>query len=126
MSVWRRLHAWLAPIPFTSGAGLFLSSQPVPPECIYAIPIYVGDLSIPAVAYIKNFLLTPHADFTGLPGKYNLWSAGADFSASLARLFVLPFDASIGVSASYLGGTLYEHTGQDKPWAVSLIFGVDF
>lgn len=92
----------------------------------YAIPIYVGDLSIPAVAYIKNFLLTPHADFTGLPGKYNLWSAGADFSASLARLFVLPFDASIGVSASYLGGTLYEHTGQDKPWAVSLIFGVDF
>ncbi|MCR4844045.1 MAG: hypothetical protein K5843_03515 [Bacteroidales bacterium] len=92
----------------------------------YAIPIYVGDISIPAVAYIKNFLLTPHADFTGLPGKYNLWSAGADFSASLARLFVLPFDASVGVSVSYLGGSLYEHTGQEKPWSVSMIFGVDF
>jgi len=92
----------------------------------YAIPIYVGDISIPAVAYIRNFLLTPHADYTGLPAKYNLWSVGADLSASLARLFVLPFDASVGVSCSYLGGSLYEHTGTEKPWAVSLIFGVDF
>lgn len=92
----------------------------------YAIPIYVGDISIPAVAYIKNFLLTPHADFTGIPGKHNLWSAGADFAASLARLFVLPFDASIGVSVSYLGGSLYKYSGLEKPWAVSMIFGVDF
>ena len=92
----------------------------------YAIPIYLGDLSIPAVAYIKNFLLTPHADFTGLPAGYNLWSAGADLSASLARLFVLPFDASVGVSCSYLGGSLYEYTNQSRPWSVSLIFGVDF
>ena len=92
----------------------------------YAIPIYVGEISIPAVAYIKNFLLSPHADFTGLPGKEYLWSAGADLSASLARLFVLPFDASVGVSFSYLGGSLYENTGQEKPYSVSLIFGVDF
>ena len=46
--------------------------------------------------------------------------------ASLARLLFLPFDASIGVSVSYLGGSLYPHTGQGKPWDVSLIFGVDF
>ena len=57
---------------------------------------------------------------------YNLWSAGADLSASLARLFVLPFDASVGVSCSYLGGSLYEYTNQSRPWSVSLIFGVDF
>ena len=92
----------------------------------YGIPIYVGDISIPAVAYIKNFLLTPHADYMGVPGGHNLWSAGADISASLARLLFLPFDASIGVSVSYLGGSLYPHTGQGKPWDVSLIFGVDF
>ena len=92
----------------------------------YAIPIYVGDLSIPAVAYIKNFLLTPHADYSGLPQGFNLWSAGADISASLARLFVLPFDASIGLSCSYLGGSLYSQTGMEKPWSLSLIFGVDF
>ena len=92
----------------------------------YAIPIYVGDISIPAVAYIKNFLLTPHADYTGLPYGYNLWSVGADLSASLARLFFLPFDASVGVSFNYLGGTLYPYTWQEKPYSVSLIFSVDF
>lgn len=92
----------------------------------YAIPIYVGDISIPAIAYIKNFLLTPHADYTGLPHGYNLWSAGADLSASLARLFFLPFDASVGVSFNYLGGTLYPLTWQEKPYSFSLIFSVDF
>ena len=92
----------------------------------YAIPIYVGDLSIPGVAYIKNFLLTPHADYTDFSGGYDLWSAGADLSASLARLFVLPFDASIGISVSYLGGTLYPFLQREKPWSVSMIFGVDF
>ena len=92
----------------------------------YAIPIYVGDINIPAIAYIRNFLLTPHADYTGLPGGYNLWSAGADFSASLARLLFLPFDASLGVSFNYLGGTLYPYTWQEKPYSVSLVFSVDF
>lgn len=95
----------------------------------YAIPIYVGDISIPGVAYIRNFLLTPHVDYTGLPygnDRYDLWSVGADLSASLARLLVLPFDASVGVSVSYLGGTLYPYLELKKPWAVSLIFGVDF
>ena len=95
----------------------------------YAIPIYVGDLSIPGVAYIKNFLLTPHADYTALPydsHDFNLWSVGADLSASLARLFVLPFDASIGVSFSYLGGSLAPYLELEKPYSVSLLFGVDF
>ena len=93
----------------------------------YAIPIYVGDISIPWVAYIKNFLLTPHADFTALESfRDNLWSVGADFSASLARLFVLPFESSVGVSFSYLGGSWYGKANQEKPWSVELIFGVDF
>ncbi len=92
----------------------------------YAIPIYVGEWSIPGLAYIKNFLLSPHADYTGLADGYDLYSVGADFSASLARLFVLPFDASIGVSFSYLGGTLMEHLEDQKPYSVELIFGVDF
>ncbi|MBO7396780.1 MAG: hypothetical protein J6T89_01830, partial [Bacteroidales bacterium] len=95
----------------------------------YAIPIYVGEISIPAVAYIKNFLLTPHADYTGLPygsRNYDLWSIGADLSASLARLFVIPFDASIGVSFSYMGGSLFQYLEKSKPYSFSLIFGVDF
>ena len=51
---------------------------------------------------------------------------GADLSASLARLFVIPFDASIGVSFSYLGGTLLPYLEKSKPYSFSLIFGVDF
>lgn len=90
----------------------------------YAIPIYVGDINIPGIAYIKNFVLTPHGDFTGFSGG-NLWSAGADFTAEMAKL-ILPFDASLGVSLSYLGGSWYKNTDQEKPWSVELILGMDF
>ena len=90
----------------------------------YAIPIYVGDINIPGVAYIKNFVLTPHGDFTGFQNGH-LWSAGADFTANLAKL-ILPFDASLGVSFSYLGGSWYKYMDQDKPWSVELILGMDF
>ena len=90
----------------------------------YAIPIYVGDWYIPGVAHIRNFVLTPHGDYMGLSGG-NLWSAGADFTAELSKL-ILPFNSSLGVSFSYLGGTFYANTGQERPWSVELIFGMDF
>lgn len=90
----------------------------------YAIPIYVGDWYIPGIAHIRNFVLTPHADYTGLSGT-NLWSAGADFTAELSKL-ILPFNSSLGVSFNYLGGTFYARTGQERPWSVELIFGMDF
>jgi hypothetical protein len=90
----------------------------------YAIPIYVGDINIPGIAYIKNFVLTPHGDFTGFSDG-NLWSAGADFTAEMAKL-ILPFDASLGVSLSYLGGSWYKNMDQEKPWSVELILGMDF
>ena len=91
----------------------------------YAIPIYVGDINIPGIAYITHFVLTPHADYTGLSAGSNLWSAGADLTAELAKL-ILPFDSSIGVSFSYLGGSWYKNTGQEKPWSVEMIFSMDF
>ena len=90
----------------------------------YAIPIYVGDWYIPGVAHIRNFVLTPHGDYMGLSGG-NLWSAGADLTAELSKL-ILPFNSSLGVSFSYLGGTFYANTGQERPWSVELIFGMDF
>ena len=90
----------------------------------YAIPIYVGDWYIPGIAHIRNFVLTPHADYTGLSGT-NLWSIGADFTAELTKL-ILPFNSSLGVSVNYLGGTFYANTGQERPWSVELIFGMDF
>ena len=90
----------------------------------YAIPIYVGDINIPGLAYIKNFVLTPHGDYTGLSNG-NLWSAGADLTAEMAKL-ILPFDSSLGVSFSWLGGSWYEKTGQERPWSVELVFDMDF
>lgn len=91
----------------------------------YAIPIYLGDLSIPVIGYIRNFVLTPHADYTGFRND-NLWSVGADFYANMGQIFLLSLDANLGVSFNYLRGSLYEKSGQRKPWSVSLIFSLDF
>lgn len=88
----------------------------------YAIPIYVGDISIPGIAYIKNFELVPHGDYTGFKGG-NLWSVGADLTASMAKL-ILPFDSSLGVSFSWLGGSWYKNSGQERPWSLELIFSM--
>lgn len=91
----------------------------------YAIPIYVGDLAVPNIFYIRNFVLTPHGDFTGLGAKDFLWSAGADLTANFKQILIFPFDISLGVSFSYLGGSWYTNTGQTKPWSVGMIFSVD-
>ncbi len=91
----------------------------------YSIPIWLGDINIPMLAYISHFTLTPHADFTGLHGD-NLWSAGADLTANLRRMIIFPVSSSIGVSFNWMGGSWYKNTGQSKPWSVEFIFGVDF
>ena len=90
----------------------------------YAIPIFLGDLSIPVLGYIRNFVLTPHADYLGL-GKDNLWSAGADLVADMGQIFFLSTDVKLGVSFSWLGGNVYEKTEQRKPYSVSLILSFD-
>ena len=90
----------------------------------YAIPIFLGDLSIPVIGYIRKFVLTPHADFLGL-GKDNLWSAGADLVADMGQVFFLSTDVNLGVSFSWLGGNIYEKTEQRKPYSVSLILSFD-
>ena len=91
----------------------------------YAIPIFVGDLCIPMIGYIRNFVLTPHADYLGLD-KDNLWSAGADLVANMGELFIMSTDIRLGASFSYLGGSIYNKTEQVKPYSVSLIFSFDF
>ena len=92
----------------------------------YAVPIYVGDLALPPVLYIRNFLLTPHADLTVLTAADNLWSVGADLTAQLGKILMIPFDGSLGVSVSYLGGSAYAASGQTKPWSVRLVMSFDF
>ena len=94
----------------------------------YAIPLWFGDINIPMVAYIQNFILTPHADYMRVDfdaGK-QLWSAGADIAAHLSRVLFAAVDATVGVSFSWLGGSLYEITEQNKPYSVSMIFKTSF
>jgi len=92
----------------------------------YAIPIFVGDLDVPALGYIRNFLLTPHGDFMGLGKKDFLWSAGADLVANMGEIFFLSTNTNLGVSFSWLGGSIYNETEQKKPYSVSLILSFDF
>ena len=91
----------------------------------YAIPVFVGDIALPPIAYIRNFLIVPNADFTLLPGQDNLWSVGADITAEMGKL-VIPFDCSLGVSISYLGGNAFEKVGQQDRWSFGMIFSYDF
>ena len=91
----------------------------------YAIPIYVGDIALPPIAYIRNFLVVPHADFSYFGQSSNLWSAGADITAEFGKL-IAPFDGSIGVSVSYLGGSIFDKIEQPRRWSVGLIMSYDF
>ena len=106
----------------------------------YAIPIYVGDISwFSPVAYIKNFLLIPHVDWTGFGGARNgkgkptsssLVSAGADFTVELGNLAWVPYPCSLGVSASWLGGPYFKTLAESaengrKPYYVGLVFSFD-
>ena len=86
----------------------------------YVIPIWVGDLSfLSPVAYIKNFELTPHFDYTmfSLPGYANgsealtrggLFSVGATLTAKLANILWIPYDCSIGISAGWNSGKSFD------------------
>ncbi len=119
--------AHVLPRGFSSAAATALTQSSVNQwrmTADYAVPIYVGDLALGRFAYIKNFLLTPHFDYSGL-GKGNLWSAGADLTAELAHLLFINFDCSVGVSFSWLGGSLLGQTAVQKPYHIGMIFSFD-
>ena len=121
------LYASILPRGFSSSASTHIlqnSTQQYRITADYAIPIYVGDLSLGPVTYIKNFLLTPHFDYTGFQ-EGNLWSAGADLTAEVGHLLFFNFDGSIGVSFSYLGGSWYSKVADGKPFSVSMVFSFD-
>lgn len=91
----------------------------------YAIPVYVGDISLPGLLYVKNFLLSPHGDFTGLGRSEHLWSAGVDISGNFNQILIFAYNITLGVSVDYLGGSWYARSGQSSPWSARLIFSVD-
>ena len=92
----------------------------------YAIPFTIGgDLSLMPVCYIRNFVLTPHADFAGLPDG-NLWSVGSDLAADLGYILLAAIDAKLGVSFSFLGGTWFSASGQKDTYYIGPVFSMSF
>lgn len=92
----------------------------------YAMPFTIGgDISLMPVAYILNFVATPHFDYTGF-AEGNLWSVGLDLSAKLGCAMALATDMELGISACFLGGTWFGQSGQKKPWFVGPVFDMSF
>ncbi len=97
----------------------------------YAIPIYIGDISIGrGLMYVKRLCLTPHVDYT-MAGKTNLVSAGTALTVDLNALFWIAWPVSIGATYSYSGLADYNivksQTGIDmEPHHAGFVFNVSF
>lgn len=83
----------------------------------YAIPIYIGDISIMnSFCYIKRLVVTPHFDYmfmdpfktkgTAAP-REGLWSAGSTFALDLESILWLEWPCTIGIEASFNGGASF-------------------
>lgn len=100
----------------------------------YAMPIAPVDWSwLSPVAYIRNFELIPHGDWTGFYsyslGSGNLYSVGLDFIVRLGNLLWIPYDTRLGISYDYNGGSYYSKLEADgsvnSPHSLSLVFTID-
>lgn len=97
----------------------------------YAIPIYIGDISIAGgLVYIKRLCLTPHADYMRA-GTTDLVSVGSALTFDLNGLIWIGWPVSVGATYSYSGLADYDlvksQTGLDmNPHYVGAIFNVSF
>ena len=97
----------------------------------YAIPIYIGELSIAGgLVYIKRLCLTPHADYTRA-GNTDLFSVGSALTLDLNGIIWIDWPVSIGATYSYSGigdyNLIKTQTGIDmKPHHFGFIFNVSF
>ncbi len=88
----------------------------------YAVPFWVGDISfLSPLFYVRNFVLTPHADITMMSfgnglGDGSLASIGADLTARLANFLWLPYDTAFGLTFDWKKG---------KSWNMLHDFGID-
>ena len=78
----------------------------------YKMPLLPVDHALLGpVAYLRNFELTLHGDWTACSSPKaggSLFSAGADFAAVLGNLLWIPYRTRIGVSYNYNGGPAFE------------------
>lgn len=74
----------------------------------YAIPVFIGDISIGGSLFsIKRLLITPHFDATFYSGN-NLWSAGSSVELNMNSILTLEWPCTFGVTFSYNGGSAFE------------------
>jgi hypothetical protein len=95
----------------------------------YAIPIYVGDITIGGNwLAIKRLVAYPHFDYT-FAGRRGLWSAGLDITADLHAIITLEWPCSIGMSFSWNGGSAWNDLAKNikmSNWFLGPIFNVSF
>jgi len=95
----------------------------------YAVPIYIGDITIGGNwLAIKRLVTYPHFDYTFI-GKKGLWSAGLDLTADLHAIITLEWPCSVGVSFSWNGGSAWNLLSKNiemSRWFVGPVFNVSF
>lgn len=84
----------------------------------YAMPIYIGDISVGGSFFaIKRLALVPHFDCT-FTNSGNLWSAGVETALDLNSILTLGWPCSMGISASYNGGSALRSLAQESGIAI--------
>ena len=96
----------------------------------YAIPIYIGDITLGGNwLAIKRLVTYPHFDYTFI-GKEGLWSAGLDLTADLHAILTLEWPCSVGATFSWNGGSAWNSLTTKgismNKWFVGPIFNVSF
>ena len=130
----------LAPRGLAGNAGtLFNPSCGTLATADYAAPVYLGDISIPGILYLKRAVLNPFFDIafdhsgkaaggngTGkrIPAR-ECFSAGADITFEV-HIFNLPYSFTVGTRLAYNGGNaLSSLPGTDRFYA-GFLFGASF
>ena len=124
-----------APRGFSASVTRWMASYPSQVRCAldYKLPLIPVDRALLGpVAYLRNFELTLHGDYTAFSSRREkgaLFSAGADLTAVLGNLLWVPYPTRIGVSYNYNGGPSYEKlVAKELPvqrHSFSLVFSVE-
>jgi len=127
--------ATMAPRGYSSAVTRWLARYPslVKASLDYKLPLIPVDRRVLGpVAYLRNFELTLHGDYSAFSSQQesgSLLSAGVDLAAVLGNFFWVPFPTRIGVSYNYNGGPSYATlAAQELPvqrHSFSLIFSVE-
>lgn len=95
----------------------------------YAIPIYIGDVTLGGNwLAIKRLVAYPHFDYTFI-GQQGLWSAGLDLTADLNAIITLEIPFSLGLTFSWNGGSAWNELApviDMSKWFVGPIFNISF